>query len=227
MEFDRFISLIGKDKFNNLKNKNILIIGIGGVGGYVLEGIVRSGILNINIIDYDKIDITNLNRQIISLNNNINEIKTNVAKERTLLINKNININTISFKLDNSNIDNIITNKYDYVIDACDDINAKKLIIKKCLDNNIKFISCMGTGNKFNPELLKITDLRKTNYDKLAKKLRKWVIDEKIKGKINVVSSTEECIKYNGVIGSTSYVPAVAGMLCVSYVINDILKDSN
>ena len=110
-------------------------------------------------------------------------------------------------------------------IDACDDINAKKLIITYCLKNKIKFISCMGTGNKFHPELLTITDLRKTTYDKLAKKLRNWAVKNKIKGKIMVVSSCEQCQKTDNIIGSTSYVPSVAGMLCASYVINDILKE--
>lgn len=227
MEFERFIKLIGNDNFNILKNKNILIIGIGGVGGYALEGLVRSGILNITIVDYDKIDITNLNRQIIALKNNIGKYKVDVAQERILNINENVNIKRIKEKLNKLNINNIFEKNYDYVIDACDDVTAKKLIIKKCLNEKIKFISCMGTGNKFNPSLLSVTELKKTKYDKLAKKMRKWAIDENIKDKIIVVSSVEQCTKFDGVIGSTSYVPAVAGMLCASYVINDIIKISN
>lgn len=227
MEFERFIKLIGNDNFNILKNKNILIIGIGGVGGYALEGLVRSSILNITIVDYDKIDITNLNRQIIALKNNIGKYKVDVAQERILNINENVNIKRIKEKLNKLNINNIFEKNYDYVIDACDDVTAKKLIIKKCLNEKIKFISCMGTGNKFNPSLLSVTELKKTKYDKLAKKMRKWAIDENIKDKIIVVSSVEQCTKFDGVIGSTSYVPAVAGMLCASYVINDIIKISN
>lgn len=225
-EFSRFIKLIGIDKFNVLKDKKVVIIGVGGVGGYALEALVRAGIGNITIVDFDIIDITNLNRQIITNINNIGKYKVDEAKDRALGINKDININIIKDKLKEDNIIDIIKDN-DYIVDACDDLNAKKLIIKYALSNKIKFISSMGTGNKFNPELLKITDIRKTSYDKLAKKLRNWVIKEKLKGKIYVVSSIEECKKCDGVIGSTSFVPAVSGMLCASYVINDILNNIN
>lgn len=223
-KFARFIKLIGEDKFKILQNKTVLIVGLGGVGGYALEGIVRSGIKNIKIVDYDKVEITNINRQIIALENNIGKNKVDVCKERALGINPNLNVGTICDKLISDNYQVILQN-VDYVIDACDDINAKKLIITYCLKNKIKFISCMGTGNKFHPELLTITDLRKTTYDKLAKKLRNWAVKSKIKGKIMVVSSCEQCQKTDNIIGSTSYVPSVAGMLCASYVINDILKE--
>lgn len=223
-EFERFIKLIGIEKFNTLQNKKVLIIGIGGVGGYALEAIVRSGINNVVIVDYDNIDITNLNRQIISLNNNINEKKVDIAKKRALAINPNINITTYDTFLDKNNIDTIIQSDIDYVIDSCDSTTTKEEIILKCLKENIKFISCMGTANKFDPTLLTITDIRKTNYDKLAKKIRKWVNDNKIKDKIPVVSSKEECKKIS-CLGSTSFVPGTAGLLCASYVINNIIKE--
>ena len=223
-EFSRFIKLIGNDKFNVLKNKKVVIIGIGGVGGYAFEALVRGGISNITIIDYDIIDRTNLNRQVITNINNIGRYKVDVAKERALEINRNLNVTVIKEKLNEENVIDIIKDN-DYIIDACDDVKAKKLIIRNAINYKIKFISSMGTGNKFNPELLKITDIRKTTYDKLAKKIRTWVIKEKIMGSIYVVSSTEECKKCNNVIGSTSFVPAVSGMLCASYVINDILNN--
>jgi len=221
--FNRFVKLIDEDKFNNLQNIKVLIVGVGGVGGHALESLLRSGILNITIVDYDKIDITNINRQIISLSNNIGENKVLEAKKRALLINPNVNINALSIKLDSNNVNEIISD-FDYVIDACDDVCAKKEIIKCCIKKRIKFISCMGMGNKFNPELIKITEIRKTSYDKLAKILRKWVIDNNINEKIMVVSSTEEVVNLDGFIGSVSYVPSVAGILCASYVINDFLK---
>lgn len=223
-EFKRFIKLIGIDKFNILKNKKVLIVGIGGVGGYALEAIIRAGISNIKIIDYDKVDITNLNRQILANMNNIGQYKVDIAKKRALSINNKLNIITIKDKLNEENILDVIKDT-DYIIDACDDLKAKKLIITYALKYKIKFISSMGTGNKFNPQLLSITDIRKTTYDKLAKKLRNWVIKEKIKGKIYVVSSTEQCQKCDKIIGSTSFVPSVAGMLCASFVINDILNN--
>lgn len=224
MQYERLIKLIGEKTFDILKNKTVLIIGIGGVGSYAYEAIIRSGINNIIIVDYDNVDITNLNRQIIALNNNIGLKKTQVAKERGLTINKDANIITYDILVDESNINNLFNQKIDYVIDACDDIKAKQLIIKKCLKEKIPFISSMGTANKFKPELLTITDLRKTSYDKLAKKLRKWVIYNNIKGKIPVVSSIEETKRIKG-LGSTSFVPATAGLLCASYIINTIIKE--
>ena len=192
MQFDRFKKLVGDNIFNNIQNKTVLIVGIGGVGGYALEAIVRSGINNIIIVDKDIIDITNLNRQIITTINNIGTAKVTIAKERTLSINPNLNIVTHNIFLTQENIDEIITENIDYVIDACDTIDTKKAIITKCLKNNIKFISCMGSANKFRPELLEITTLNKTSYDKLAKKLRKWAKDNNIKDNIPVVTSKEE-----------------------------------
>ena len=181
MQFDRFKKLVGDNIFNNIQNKTVLIVGIGGVGGYALEAIVRSGINNIIIVDKDIIDITNLNRQIITTINNIGTAKVTIAKERALSINPNLNIITHNIFLTQENIDEIITENIDYVIDACDTIDTKKAIITKCLKNNIKFISCMGSANKFRPELLEITTLNKTSYDKLAKRLRKWAKDNNIK----------------------------------------------
>lgn len=226
MQFDRFKKLVGDNIFNNIQNKTVLIVGIGGVGGYALEAIVRSGINNIIIVDKDIIDITNLNRQIITTINNIGRLKVTIAKERALSINPNLNIITHNIFLTQENIDEIITENIDYVIDACDTIDTKKAIITKCLKNNIKFISCMGSANKFRPELLEITTLNKTSYDKLAKKLRKWAKDNNIKDNIPVVTSKEE-VKSSAFLGSTSFVPATAGLLCASYIINDIIKKGN
>ena len=146
MQFDRFKKLVGDNIFNNIQNKTVLIVGIGGVGGYALEAIVRSGINNIIIVDKDIIDITNLNRQIITTINNIGRPKVTIAKERALSINPNLNIITHNIFLTQENIDEIITENIDYVIDACDTIDTKKAIITKCLKNNIKFISWMGRG---------------------------------------------------------------------------------
>ena len=221
--YDRLIKLIGTEKFNELRKKKVLLIGLGGVGGYALEALVRSGLGTIIIIDYDTIDITNLNRQIITNNSNIGLKKVDEAYIRAKSIDNDINIIKHDTYLDKDNIDKYITSDIDYVIDACDSIHTKEAIIIKCLQNKIKFISSMGTANKFKPELLTITDLRKTSYDKLAKKLRTFVIKNHITGKIPVVSSTEEVQKVSG-LGSTSFVPATAGLMCASYVINDIIN---
>ena len=221
--FERMISLIGKDKFSKLQTTNVLVVGIGGVGGYALEALARSGIINISIIDYDKIEITNLNRQIISSNDNIGLNKVDVAKERVLKINPDLKIAIFNENLTKDNIDSILKNKYDYVIDACDTIDTKVLIIEKSLKYKFKLISCMGTANKTNPALLSITELFKTNNDPIAKILRKKVKELKINKKISVVSSTETPIA-NKNLGTNSYIPGIAGLLCASYVINDITK---
>ncbi len=222
--FERELKLIGEENYQKIKDKKVAVIGVGGVGGYAVEALIRSGIEKILIIDFDKIDITNLNRQIIALQDNIGLYKTDVIKERIKKINPNVNIDILCEKLDELNTNKIFDYKLDYVVDACDSIKVKEQLILECTKRKIKLISCMGTGNKLNPELLSITDIRKTKYDPLAKKIRKFVKDNKITEKIPVVSSIEEPKKIQGKISSISFVPATAGMYCASYVINDIIK---
>lgn len=222
--FDRLIKLIGIDKFNSIQSKNILLIGVGGVGSYALESLVRNGFTNITVIDFDIVDITNLNRQLITNTSNIGNKKCEEAVLRAKLINNNVLINGLGIKVDDSNIDDILSNNYDYVIDACDDINVKFLLIEKSLKYNYKLISSMGTANKNDPTLLSITTLDKTNYDPLAKILRKKVKDSHINKKIYVVSSTEKPADIQ-FLGSNNLVPSVAGLLLVSYIYNDILKE--
>ena len=221
--FDRIINLIGNEKFNLLQNKKVLIVGIGGVGGYALETLVRSGIKYIDIVDSDKIDITNLNRQIITTNENIGNIKVEEAKKRASSINPEININTYNLFLTEENIKEILLNNYDYIIDACDTVSTKIELIKESINRNIKFISCMGTAKKIDPTKLSITTLDKTNYDPLARILRKKIKELKINKKINVVSSIEKPIDINE-LGTLLMVPATAGILCAKYVIDDIIK---
>ena len=224
-EFSRCEILIGKEKLDLIKTKTVLVIGLGGVGGYAIESLVRNGIENIILCDYDKVDITNINRQVIALHSTIGEDKTKAFLNRIKDINPKCRVKIINEFIDKEKIDNLFMENIDYVIDACDTIETKKEIIKICLDKNIKFISCMGTAKKLDPTRLKITDLRNTNYDKIAKILRKWAKDEKIKGKIYVVSSSEEVIKTcdNKKLGSMSFVPNTAGILCAKYVIDDII----
>lgn len=227
MQYNRLKLLIG-NKLDDLKNKSILIVGIGGVGGYALEAIVRSGISNIIIVDNDVVDITNLNRQIISLHSNIGKCKVDVAKERVLDINPECNIQTYKTYLTKENTIELFENKIDYVIDACDTTEVKMELIRICHSKNIKLISSMGTGNKMNPALLEVTDITKTSYDPLAKKIRKMIKEEKIKDKVMVVSSKEPPLETKEKkLGSNSFVPATAGLLCASYVINDIVGDLN
>ena len=218
--------ITSKEILEKIKQKNILLIGLGGVGGYTFETLVRSGIENITVVDGDTFEESNLNRQVLSLISTINKNKTDIAEARAKEINTNIKIKKITKFLTKENIYEINFNEYDYVIDACDTLEIKKQIIKICTKKNIKFITCMGTGNKFHPELLELTTLDKTEYDPIAKILRKYVKDEKINKKIKVVASKEKPVKTGSTtIGSNAFVPGVAGMILTSYIINDIVGE--
>ena len=221
--FNRLELLIGKDNLEKIKRKHIVVLGLGGVGGAALEALVRSGIENITIIDNDTIDETNLNRQIISLNTNIGNKKVDEWKKRILSINKNVKIKVVDNFIDETNIDTLFKEKIDYFIDACDTIKTKELVIKKCKEKDISFITCLGTGKRLNPEELTICDLKKTVNDPIAKRLRKYVKDESIKGKITCLFSKELPKKIeSNEIPSSIFVPASAGILIASYIIKEI-----
>lgn len=224
-QFNRFKLIVGEDKFNLIRNKTVLILGVGGVGSYAVEALVRSGVGKVIIIDNDFVDITNLNRQLMTLHSNIGKHKVDVLENRINDINPNCEIIKIKNFITKDNIDILFNTNIDYVIDACDTVDTKKEIIRQCLKRKIKFISCMGTGNKLDPSKLEILDIRKTSYDPLARIIRKMINEEKINDKIMVVASTEKPLKHeSNIIGSTSFVPSTAGLLCASYVINDIIK---
>ena len=223
--FDRLEILIG-DKINILKNKTVMIIGLGGVGGNAFETIVRSGVENIIVVDNDIVDITNLNRQALAFNWSLNKSKVEVAEIIAKQINQKCKIKKIKLFLNEENIDEVYNNKIDFVIDAIDTVNSKKLIIKKCIQKKIPFISVMGTGNKMHPELLEITDIKKTEYDPIARIIRKMINDNQIKEKVPVIYSKEKPL-LKGKIGSNAFVPSTAGILAASYAINKMLEDAN
>ena len=227
-QFSRTELLIGKEGIEKLNKSKVAIFGIGGVGSFVVEGLVRAGVQNFILVDDDKVCLTNLNRQLMTYHSNIGNFKTDEIEKRILDINPEAHIIKITEFIDMTNINKLFNYKIDYVVDACDTLMVKLELIRICKRNNIKLISCMGTGNKMDPTKLKITDIRKTSYDPLAKKIRKMVKDEKINGKVMVVCSDEEGkVKINKEIPSNSFVPATAGLLCASYVINDIVGDLN
>lgn len=223
--FDRLEKILTENEFNKIRNLNILLIGIGGVGGYTLEALVRMGVKNITIVDYDIIDLSNLNRQIITTKENIGNSKVLEAKKRALSINSEINITTINEKINKDNYLSLFKTHYDFVIDACDTITTKLLLIEYCLKNKVKIISCMGTGNRLDPTKLEITNIWKTNSDPLAKLIRKELRNRKINKNIPVVASAEVPRKINDrTPGSSSLVPSVAGIYLASYVINETIK---
>lgn len=220
--FERLITLIGEDNVNKLKKANVLIVGLGGVGGYALETLVRSGIYNLTIVDGDIVELSNLNRQIISKRDVIGKPKALVAQARTLEINPDVNLKVINQFIREDNFSLLNIDSFDYVIDACDDLNLKILLIENA--DKYKLISSMGTANKMDMTRFKITTIDKTSYDPLAKIIRKKIKEEKIRTKFKVVSSDEKVMKNGTKLGTIAYMPAVSGLLCASYVINDIIN---
>ncbi|MBR3116965.1 MAG: ThiF family adenylyltransferase [Bacilli bacterium] len=222
--FDRLEKLIGKDKLERLNNSNVLIIGLGGVGGIACETLVRNGIESITIVDNDTVEESNKNRQIIALDSTINMNKTDAFESRLKDINKNVKITKITDFITKDNIDLLFKNKYDFVIDACDTVSTKILIIEKCINKNIPFISSMGMGKKLDLSKLRIIDIKDTSYDKIAKVIRKKLKEDNIKSKVPVLSSTEKAIDTKDVIGSYSPLTSTAGLYLADYVIKEIIK---
>ena len=224
MKFSRLENLIGILSLEKLQNATILIVGLGGVGGYVVEALARSGIGNLILVDYDRVDITNFNRQIIAINNNVNRYKIDCFKDRIRDINEECNVITYNLKVNSTNIKDIFNNNIDFVVDAVDDIKAKELIINYCMENNIDFISSMGTGNRLDPSKLLVTTLDRTYNDPLARIMRSK-FDKKIQKKITVCTSIEVPLKVKDktVIGSNAFVPSSAGLLIASYIVKKFI----
>lgn len=209
-----------------ITNKTILIVGLGGVGGYTLEALARTGIQKLIIVDNDIVDISNINRQIIALTNTIGKYKTDVFEKRIHFINPHCEVIKITEFITKENLSMLFSTPIDYVVDACDTLETKKEIIKYCLQHNIKFVSSMGMAKRIDCTKIKVSDLSKTCYDPLAKKLRFLLRKENIKGKIPVIYSEEIPLKIEK-LGSIITVVATAGFMCANYIINDIIKGVN
>lgn len=222
--FERLIGLIGEEKLKEIERKKILLIGVGGVGSYALEALIRNGFYDITIVDFDTIDLSNLNRQLITDSTNIGKYKVDEAKKRALLINPSINIQAINEKLNKENLRNLLNQNFDYIIDACDTLDVKFALMENSLHYSYKLISSMGTAKKTDPTKLEITTLDKTNNDPIARLLRNKVRKAHINKKIYVVSSAEVPKQIN-MLGTANLVPSVAGLLCVSFIFNDIIKN--
>ena len=225
MMFERLEKITTEEERNKIKNLHILLIGIGGVGGYTLETLVRMGVEHITIVDDDIIDITNCNRQILATHSVLGKDKVAVGYERAKDINPNVKIKTIKQNINKDTYLDLFKNHYDYVIDACDTITTKILLIEYCVQNNVKIISSMGTGNRFDPTKLEITTIWKTYNDPLAKIVRKLLKDRGIKAKVPVVFSHELPRKTKDrTPGSSALVPAVAGIYITGYIVKDCFK---
>ena len=226
-QFSRTALLIGEEGIKKLNNSKIAIFGIGGVGSFAVEGLVRAGVENLVLIDNDKISLTNINRQIHANRNTIGQYKVDVMKNRILEINPNAKVDVFKeFYLPNSN-KNIINTKIDYIVDAVDTVTAKIELVMQAEKYNVPIISAMGSGNKLDPTKFEVTDIFKTSVCPLAKVMRKELRERGIK-KLKVVYSKEEPIKPyqnpENVPGSVSFVPSVVGMIIAGEVVKDILK---
>ncbi len=222
MNLDRLEAIVGEENLNKIRKLKILIIGLGGVGGYAIESLVRCGVENITLVDGDTIKPSNINRQIIATSRNNNRYKTREWKKRIKRINHNAIVNIINTYITDDNFELLFGEKYDYIIDACDTTKVKVRLVKECHDRNIKLVSSMGTANKLDATKLVITTLDKTETDPLAKKVRHELSDYKEYMKdVVVVTSTENAIN-SSLLGSTAFVPGVAGLLITNYIIKDV-----
>ena len=215
--------LIGNEGINKLQNSNIIVFGIGGVGGHIVEMLIRAGVENITLVDYDKVSLSNINRQIIALHSTIGEYKVDVMRDRLLDINPNVKITIYRERYTADNRDMFFSQKYDYVIDAIDDVSNKVDLIYYCKTNNIPIISAMGAGNRYSVPDFKIADISKTYNDGLCKVVRKKLRDLGITN--HTVAFTDYIAnKTSGEIGSISFYPAMCGCVIAGHVINELIK---
>ena len=219
---DRTIKVLGIDKVNSFNNKVILVAGIGGVGGTALEALARSGFTKFILIDFDKVDESNLNRQILFLRKDIGKDKVDVAKEKLLEINPDIEVKLIKEKIDTNSLKDL-NEKIDFVIDAIDYVPGKLELIQFALNKNIPFISSLGMGNRIDPTKVSICKLNQTEGDPLARKIR---YECRLLGlelsKINVVFSKEAPLIKSKTPGSMMMVPSSAGLSIARYVIENL-----
>lgn len=230
--FSRTVRIIGEDNLEKLKSKKVAIFGVGGVGSFVAEGLARSGVENLILIDMDTICVTNINRQIHSLHSTIGKPKVDAMKERLLDINPNIKVETHNIIYNAETAKDLINNDYDYVVDAIDMVSSKIDLIERCFNNNIPIISSMGAGNKLDPTKFEVTDIHKTKMCPLAKVMRKELRKRGVK-KLKVVYSKEEPRQLHPSIekevgrkvppGSISFVPSVAGLIIASVLVNEFI----
>lgn len=247
--FTRSGMVLGIEAMDHIEKMTVAVFGVGGVGSYVVEGLVRSGIGNLILVDNDTICVTNLNRQLMTNVSNIGQSKVEVIKERALSINPQINIKTYEMFVLPDNMDEIFDNKIDYIVDAIDTVTAKIALVMKAQEKNIPIIASMGTGNKLDPTRLEVGDIFDTSICPLCKVMRKELKKRDIKS-LKVVYSKEEpavpdaslnlgcgtqchrCDKGDSVVesarrstpGSVSFVPSVAGLIIASQVIKEVLS---
>ncbi len=228
--FSRTELVIGKHGLERLKASNVIVFGLGGVGGYVVEALVRSGLGRITIVDNDSIAVSNLNRQVIAMNSTIGLPKVDAFEQRILDINPDCKVTKMKLFYLPENADRVDLSQYDYVVDCIDTVTAKIELAVRCQKQNVRLISSMGTGNKLDPSLLKVADISKTSVCPLARIMRTELRKRGI-NHLKCVYSTEEPLKADAsdnegkrVPGSTAFVPSTAGLLIASVVVRDLIS---
>lgn len=221
-ELSRTTSLIGEDSVTRLLNTKIAVFGLGGVGGYAAEALVRSGIGSLDLIDGDTVSLSNINRQIIALHSTVGMYKTDVCEKRFLDINPDVRLRKFPIMVSEETIDRFDFSEYDYVVDAIDDVKAKVLLAVKCNEANTPIISSMGAGNKLHPEQFRVADIYKTSVCPLARAMRNELKKCGVT-KLKAVFSTEEpFVKGVRVPSSIAFVPSAAGLVIAGEVIREI-----
>ncbi len=222
---DRLNIMLEDRQKERLSSFRVIIVGAGGVGGALAHMLVRSGIRNIGIVDFDRIDVTNINRQFVAYQSTVGKYKVDVLENQLKDINPELIINKFNLKLDQDTINNIDIDDYDYVVDCIDDMKAKKLLIKYCYDNEIRILSAMGAGNRYlGLPNFEIADISKTSYDPIAKIIRKFCVEERIK-KLKVCYTKQKAIKNNcQKTGSVVYYIVNMSSIMCAEIMNDILS---
>ena len=247
-QFSRTELLFGKEAMDKLAGSKVAVFGIGGVGGYVCEALVRSGVGAFDLIDDDKVCLTNLNRQIIATRSTVGKYKTDVMRDRMLDINPNVEVEVHKCFFLPENSDDFPWDSYDYVVDAVDTVTAKIALVMKCKEKNIPIISSMGAGNKLDGSQFKVADIYKTKVCPLAKVMRRELKKRGVK-KLKVVYSEEiptrpiedmaiscrnncicppgaehKCTERRDIPGSVAFVPSVAGLIIAGEVTKDLIR---
>lgn len=248
-QFSRTQLLLGDEAMNKLAASRVAVFGVGGVGGYVCEALIRSGVGAIDLVDNDKVCLTNLNRQIIATRKTVGQYKTQVMKERILDINPDAKVEVHNCFFLPENADDFEFEKYDYVVDAVDTVTAKIVLVMKCKEKNVPIISSMGAGNKLDASAFRVADIYKTKVCPLAKVMRRELKKRGVK-KLKVVYSEEmpikpledmsiscktncicppgaqhKCTQRRAIPGSVAFVPSVAGLIIAGEVVKDLIKD--
>ncbi len=226
MNNERSALLLGNEALEILKNKTVLVVGIGGVGSFCVEALARTGIGHLILVDKDKVESSNINRQLLATTETIDQVKVIVMKKRIQTLNPECRVDTYDCFYDCSMDEKIFSQKIDFVIDCIDSIKSKQDLAMACIQRDIPFLSSMGTARRLDLSKLEIMELEKTSYDPIAKRMRNWKRKNKIRNKIWVVCSTEppRPVEAGKPLPSMIFVPASAGLLLASECVKKLIN---